>query len=92
VLEVLDGNEPGKIYLIEKFSITIGRQNCDIRLDDPEISRQHAVLTIEGDAVILEDLGSVNGTFIEGQRIERARLEAGTTFRLGTHQLVFLVR
>jgi pSer/pThr/pTyr-binding forkhead associated (FHA) protein len=90
VLEVLDGNEPGKIFPIEKDRITIGRKNCDVHLSDPEISRQHVALTIEGDGAMLEDLKSANGTYVLGQRIERVELKPGDSFRLGTHQLVFL--
>jgi pSer/pThr/pTyr-binding forkhead associated (FHA) protein len=90
VLEVLDGNEPGKTFPIEKGRITVGRKNCDVHLSDPEISRQHVALTIQGDGAILEDLKSANGTYVLGQRIERVELKPGDTFRLGTHQLVFL--
>jgi pSer/pThr/pTyr-binding forkhead associated (FHA) protein len=91
-LEVLDGNEPGKIYPFEKARITIGRKTCDIHLADPEISRQHAAITLEGDQAHLEDLGSANGTYVDGQRIGgRVPLKPGSSFRLGTHQLIFTV-
>jgi S-DNA-T family DNA segregation ATPase FtsK/SpoIIIE len=89
-LEVLDGNEPGKIFPIEKDRITLGRKNCDIHLQDPEISRQHAAITLQGDGALLEDLKSANGTYVLGQRIERVELKPGDMFRLGTHQLVLV--
>jgi len=90
-LEVLDGNEPGKVYTIEKSHVVIGRRDCDIALDDPEISRKHVMLHIEGEGAILEDLDSTNGTYIDGLRVKQEELKDGSIFRLGTHQLVFLV-
>ena len=90
-LEVLDGNEPGQVFTLEKVSITIGRRGCDINLDDPEISRQHASIDIHGTKATLRDLGSTNGTYIQGQRIEEGHLEDNSEFRVGTHQLVFRV-
>jgi pSer/pThr/pTyr-binding forkhead associated (FHA) protein len=90
-LEVLDGNEPGKIYAIDKARVIIGRKDCDIRLSDPEISRQHAAVLLEGNEAKLEDLKSANGTYVEGLKIEQTSLKPGSIFRLGTHQLVFMV-
>lgn len=90
-LEVLDGNEPGQVFTLENVHNTIGRGGCDINLDDPEISRQHARIDIHGTKVTLRDLGSTNGTYIQGQRIEEGQLEDDSEFRVGTHQLVFRV-
>ena len=90
-LEVLDGNEPGQIFSIEKPEIVIGRRGCDVNLDDPEISRQHVGIEIHGDSATLRDMGSTNGTYVQGARIEKAELEDNSEFRLGTHQLVFRV-
>jgi pSer/pThr/pTyr-binding forkhead associated (FHA) protein len=90
-LEVLDGNEPGKIYPIDKARVIIGRKDCDIRLADPEISRRHAAVTLEGNQAQLEDLKSANGTYVEGLKIEQTSLKPGSAFRLGTHQLIFTV-
>jgi pSer/pThr/pTyr-binding forkhead associated (FHA) protein len=90
MLQVLDGNEPGKTFPVGKDRITMGRKDCDVHLSDPEISRQHAAITLQGNSAILEDLKSANGTYVSGQRIERIELQPGDMFRLGTHQLVFL--
>jgi len=90
-LEVLDGNEPGRVFGLEKPRITIGRRDCDVNLDDPEISRHHASIEISGTTATLRDLGSTNGTYIQGQRIEQEELKDNSEFRLGTHQLVFHV-
>ena len=90
-LEVIDGNEPGKVIPIEKAYVIIGRRDCDIALDDPEISRKHVMLTIEGATAKMEDLDSTNGTYIDGLRVKQETLKDGSVFRLGTHQLVFQV-
>lgn len=90
-LEVLDGIDPGRIFRIEKPRVTLGRKNCDIHLQDPEVSRHHATLTISGDTAVLEDLGSANGTYIEGVRIQKGNLADGSHFRMGTHQLIFRI-
>jgi len=49
--------------------IAIGRQDGDLALEDPEVSRRHAVLRRSGESVIVEDLDSTNGTFVNGERI-----------------------
>ena len=90
-LEVLDGNQPGQIFPLERVKIIIGRRGCDVNLDDPEISRQHASIDIHGTNATLLDLGSTNGTYIQGQRVEKGDLEDNSEFRVGTHQLVFRV-
>jgi len=90
-LEVLDGNEPGHVFTLGKPSISIGRRGCDVNLDDPEISRHHASIEIHGTNATLRDLGSTNGTYIRGQRVEEGDLEDNSEFRVGTHQLVFHV-
>lgn len=90
-LEVLDGFEPGRVYPIAKTKITIGRRDCDIVFDDPEISRRHVTVAVDGECAQLQDLGSTNGTYIDGVRVEQGRLLDRSTFRLGTHQLIFKV-
>ncbi len=51
--------------------VVIGRQEADLVLEDPEVSRRHAVLRRSGESVIIEDLDSTNGTFVKGERIRR---------------------
>ena len=91
-LEVLDGNEPGKVFPIEKTHVIIGRRDSDIVLDDPEISRKHLMISIQGPEAKLEDLDSTNGTYVEGIRVKQGDLKNGSVFRLGTHQLVFHIK
>jgi len=64
---------------------TIGREGADITLDDDQVSRTHARVTVTGATVAIEDLGSTNGTFVNGTRIEAATtLAPGDTVRIGT--------
>jgi predicted component of type VI protein secretion system len=64
------GPEAGKEFTLEKAEVFMGRDtNNDIMINDPEISRRHARLIREGDDYLYEDLGSTNGTFIQGQRL-----------------------
>ena len=64
------GPAPGKNYSLTKNEIYLGRDiTNDIVINDPEISRKHARLTLQAGGYLLEDLGSTNGTFVDGQRI-----------------------
>ncbi|MBV9094634.1 MAG: FHA domain-containing protein [Streptosporangiaceae bacterium] len=63
--------------------------DCDLRLVDPGVSRHHAELRIENGQVILVDLGSTNGTFVNGQPIRRIALTDGTQLSLGRTTLIF---
>ncbi len=63
---------------------TIGREGCDVNLMDPEVSRRHATVRGEGNALAIEDLGSTNGTFVNDQRISAVTaLRDGDVVRLG---------
>jgi pSer/pThr/pTyr-binding forkhead associated (FHA) protein len=64
---------------------SVGRApNCDICLSTAHLSRQHARLTIEGRHLMVEDLGSANGTYVNGIRIDRALLNSGDELRFDT--------
>jgi hypothetical protein len=70
----------------------VGRSaNCQVTLDDPLVSREHARIRIQGSDAVLEDLGSRNGVQLGGQPIARsAVLSNGDRIRIGTQELVFL--
>ncbi len=69
------GPTPGAAYMLEGDQITIGRDSSNgIVINDAEISRRHARLTFQGGKYILEDLGSTNGTFVNGQRLAGPRV------------------
>ncbi len=70
---------------------SVGRgESCDIVLQDPTISHRHLLITVLFDECLVEDLGSKNGTWLDGKRIERARLRAGQVLKIGLFTLRFL--
>jgi hypothetical protein len=77
-------------YPVEGGRLVIGRsRDCDIRLADPNVSRQHAEIRREGETFLVVDLDSTNGVEVNGRRAKRARLEDGDTILLGSTELVF---
>jgi predicted component of type VI protein secretion system len=63
---------------------TLGRDDCDVVLSDPEVSRRHAFVGESADGFTLEDLGSTNGTFVNGERIDGPQpLRSGDEIRFG---------
>ena len=68
----------------------IGRSpECDIFLDDVTVSRRHAVLIEDGGRFSIEDQGSLNGTFVNRARIDRAALEEGDEVQIGKYRMTF---
>jgi predicted Zn finger-like uncharacterized protein len=90
-LAIIQGAATGQIHQITKTRTMIGRAGADINLDDPECSRQHAVLEILGETAILRDLDSTNGTYIDIDRIQQQVLNNQMEFRIGSHVLMFIV-
>jgi predicted Zn finger-like uncharacterized protein len=90
-LAIIQGAATGQIHQITKTRTMIGRAGADINLDDPECSRQHAVLEILGETAILRDLDSTNGTYIDIDRIQQQVLSNQMEFRIGSHVLMFIV-
>jgi hypothetical protein len=85
-LIVKKGPNPGQAYPIFADRINIGRDPMsDIIFKDPEVSRKHLILTKSGSNYILQDLGSTNGTFIDGQRLQgnTIALQPGQEIALG---------
>ena len=71
--------------------LTIGRApESDIHLPDPSVSRQHALVFIEDEKAILEDLGSRNGTYVNEERVKKAVLASGDVIRIGNVTARFL--
>ncbi len=84
-LIVLAGMSRGQMFKLEKARSVIGRGGeVEIRLADEGISREHAVVHIAADKVLVEDLGSTNGTFCNGMRIGTRELADGDKIMLGS--------
>jgi pSer/pThr/pTyr-binding forkhead associated (FHA) protein len=87
------GGRAGEHFALEQERTTIGRSpDCDIFLDDVTVSRRHAVALKQGDAFLIEDQGSLNGTFLNRRRIESAELSDDDELQIGKYRLVFLAR
>ncbi len=79
------GPTPGAAFALEGDQMTIGRDSTnEIVINDAEVSRRHARLTFQGGKYVLEDLGSTNGTFVNGQRLAGPRvLKPGEVISFG---------
>lgn len=68
--------------------IVVGRsEDCDLQLSDPSVSGRHAKLSWRGQSILVEDLGSANGTWVDGKRIQRAEVRPGSEVTLGNAPL-----
>jgi signal transduction histidine kinase len=83
-LAVVQGPDHGKSFDVNGSTLVIGRDpSCDVPLRDPGISRHHARMELRGDHYVLKDLGSANGTYVNGMRVTESSLQAGDQVRLG---------
>lgn len=91
-IAVIDGPDAGTVHRVEKSHIVIGRSGADIPLNDNEASRNHAAIDIRGGLVLLEDLGSTNGTMLDGERISEAvEIQNHTEFQIGSSTLMLII-
>ena len=87
-LRVVSGPNAGQTVDVEE-EIVIGREDTDLAIDDDEMSRRHAVVRRHANRLQVEDLGSTNGTFVDGTRIaEPTLLGGGAEIKVGTTVLV----
>ncbi len=83
-LMVLSGPEQGAVYQLEEGEIIAGRsQEAKMLFSEAGVSRKHARFTLSNGAVTVEDLGSTNGTFVNGTKIVSAQVQPGDTLGLG---------
>jgi len=94
-LAVVSGKNSGEVFRMESPRLTLGRSGdgakAAVQLADGEVSRMHAVVQCDGVAFEVQDLGSTNGTFVGGERIQAAPLEPGGEFRVGATTLLLIV-
>jgi pSer/pThr/pTyr-binding forkhead associated (FHA) protein len=90
LLVVRRGPNVGARFLLDADVTTVGRHpSADIFLDDVTVSRRHAQFLRHGTAFEVKDLGSLNGTFFDGVRIETALLSDGAEVQIGKFRLTF---
>lgn len=91
-LTVVNGLAAGQVFTVPTTGCTLGRsQEVEVFVDDQAVSRRHARIVRTTDAAMLEDLGSTNGTFVEGTRVNRVELRSGNRIQLGATVLRFSV-
>ena len=80
----------GSRYLLDEDEVTVGRDpRADILLDDSTVSRQHAVFRRENGAYTVIDAGSLNGTYVNRQRVDKATLKNGDEIMIGEFRLIY---
>jgi pSer/pThr/pTyr-binding forkhead associated (FHA) protein len=85
------GGRAGETFPLNQDRTTIGRSpECDIFLDDVTVSRKHAVVARRDGELVIEDLESLNGTFLNRKRIEQSALSDGDELQIGKYKLTFL--
>jgi len=91
LLVVKRGPNAGSRFLLDADVTTAGRHpESDIFLDDVTVSRRHAELVREEGGFLVRDVGSLNGTYLNRERIDAARLAGGDEVQIGKYRLVFL--
>ena len=92
LLVVKRGPNAGSRFLLDAETTTAGRHpDSDIFLDDVTVSRRHADFVREAGGFVVRDVGSLNGTYLNRERIEAAGLAGGDEVQIGKYRLVFLV-
>ena len=87
------GGRVGESFPLDSERMTIGRRpESDVFLDDVTVSRDHALIVRRGGDVFLDDLGSLNGTYVNRRRIDSQQLEDGDELQVGKYKLTFLQR
>ncbi|MGH8869591.1 MAG: FHA domain-containing protein [Actinomycetes bacterium] len=90
LLVVQRGPNAGSRFLLDSEVTTAGRHpESDIFLDDVTVSRRHAEFQRRGEGFVVRDVGSLNGTYVNRERIEEALLAGGDEVQIGKYRLVF---
>ena len=87
------GGRAGESFSVEGERMTIGRSpDAGVFLDDVTVSRNHALLVKRRDGLYIDDLGSLNGTYVNRRRIESHKLQNGDELQIGKYKLTYLER
>ncbi|MGH3442241.1 MAG: FHA domain-containing protein [Nitriliruptorales bacterium] len=91
MLIVVRGPNAGARFLLDRDDTIVGRHpDCEIFLHDVTVSRRHSEFARGPDGFTLRDLGSLNGTYVNGQRVEERHLAGGDEVQIGRFKLLFL--
>ena len=91
MLVVVRGPNAGSRFLLDRDATTIGRHpDSDIFLDDVTVSRRHAEVLREEGGVRVRDLGSLNGSYVNGDRVDERALATGDEVQIGRFKLLFV--
>lgn len=89
-LTIVRGPSAGERFILDIPEVTIGRDpKCEVFLNDRTVSRRHAHLSIQGGRAVIEDLGSLNGTWLDGAIVTSGELFNGSTIQIGTFKMIF---
>jgi hypothetical protein len=92
LLVVRHGPETGSSYRLDQPVIAIGRHpDSEIFLDDITVSRRHVQLVKDDQGYLLRDVGSLNGTYVNRERVDEARLHHGDEVQVGRYRLSFVL-
>jgi pSer/pThr/pTyr-binding forkhead associated (FHA) protein len=87
------GGRVGESFALQGDRVTIGRgPDSGVFLDDVTVSRDHAILVRRAEEWSLDDCGSLNGTYVNRQRVDSSRLVDGDELQIGKYKLTFLAR
>ena len=90
VLSIIKGPQTGNVFRLKDQVVTIGRDPSNgIFLNDMTVSRHHARIVFSSSGAVIEDLGSLNGTWVDGAIVTSAVLREGSTVQIGTFTLVY---
>jgi hypothetical protein len=90
LVEKAPGHQSGKAYGLDE-SVTLGRGDVEIRLDDPFASSRHARISRQGPVVVIEDLGSTNGTYLNDELLTGPQpLHDGDRIRIGDSEFSYV--
>lgn len=90
LLLVKHGPNAGSTFLIEADVTTVGRNpDNDVFLDDVTVSRKHAEILRRGSEFFVKDVGSLNGTYVGGERVDESKLATRDEVQVGKFKLVF---
>jgi hypothetical protein len=87
------GGRSGESFTVDRDRMSIGRTpDAAVFLDDVTVSRNHALIVRRPDGLYIDDLGSLNGTYVNRRRIESHKLDDGDEIQIGKYKLSYLER